>query len=96
MLFLGRIAIAEPPVPFPRLQQTLQWHGYRTQEPGLSQVTVDDIKAAQEIFPVADAIYNSSRLSFSNSMRRRRLRPGSPAFSKQRVIKTCDSAMTAV
>jgi DNA-binding transcriptional LysR family regulator len=38
MLQLGGIAIVEPPLPFPPLQQSLQWHSYRTRDPGLAWV----------------------------------------------------------
>ncbi len=46
MLVLGRIAIAEPPVPFPRLQQSLQWHSHRTRDPGLAWVRAQIQEAA--------------------------------------------------
>mgnify|MGYP002776770755 CR=1 FL=1 len=38
MLNLGGIAIVEPPLPFPPLEQSLQWHSYRTRDPGLAWV----------------------------------------------------------
>ena len=30
----------QPPLPFPGLQQSLQWHSYRTRNPGLAWVSM--------------------------------------------------------
>jgi DNA-binding transcriptional LysR family regulator len=47
MLGLGGIAILEPPIPFPPLKQTLQWHSYRTRDPGLAWVRSQIHEAAR-------------------------------------------------
>ncbi|WP_137132709.1 LysR substrate-binding domain-containing protein [Rhizobium sp. FY34] len=46
MLGLGGIAIIAPPFPFPPLQQSLQWHSYRTRDPGLAWVRAQILEAA--------------------------------------------------
>lgn len=38
MRSLGGIAIVEPPLPFSPLEQSLQWHSYRTRDPALAWV----------------------------------------------------------
>ncbi|HEY0883674.1 MAG TPA: LysR family transcriptional regulator [Ramlibacter sp.] len=35
---LGGVRIVEPPFPLPALQQSLQWHSYRTRDPALSWI----------------------------------------------------------
>ncbi len=49
MLGLGGIAIVAPPFPFPPLQQSLQWHSYRTRDPGLAWVR-SQIQEAATLF----------------------------------------------
>jgi LysR family transcriptional regulator, nod-box dependent transcriptional activator len=38
LLALGGIRIVAPPVPFPPLEQSLQWHSYRTRDPALTWI----------------------------------------------------------
>lgn len=38
MLPLGGLRIAEPPVTMPALEQSMQWHSYRTRDPALSWI----------------------------------------------------------
>ena len=38
MMDLGGVRIMEPPVAMPRLEQSMQWHSYRTRDPALSWI----------------------------------------------------------
>ncbi len=37
---LGGVHIAEPPVALPKLEQSMQWHSYRTRDPALTWIAI--------------------------------------------------------
>ncbi|MBB4953632.1 DNA-binding transcriptional LysR family regulator [Agrobacterium vitis] len=51
MVKMAGVAIQQPPIAFPSLSQSVQWHSYRTRDPALVWLRTQLVEAAAEFLP---------------------------------------------